>query len=101
MKFINPFARKADPGKKLADLQNRINRILYQLNNGQAYTPPDKIESYVDDGYKSSVHVYSVITAITQRCTGIPFKHMAGDKEVANSQLIQLLDRNSQSFAEP
>ena len=97
MKFINPFARKADPGKKLADLQNLINRILYQLNNGQAYTPPDKIESYVDDGYKSSVHVYSVITAITQRCTGIPFKHMAGDKEVANSQLIQLLDRPNPS----
>lgn len=99
MKF--PFFKDRSVSQsKAADLkrlekivQNQLNKILYEYNNGVAYIPPDNIQSYVDDGYKSNIHVYSVVTAITQRCTGIPFKHMNGENEIVNSELVKLLDR--------
>ena len=92
MNIRSLFSKKADQAK-IKDLENQLNRILYQMNNGTAYSPPDNIETYVDDGYKANVHVYSVVTAITQRCTGIPFTHMNGENEIANSELIKLLNR--------
>ena len=82
--------------KKAAPVQaveNLLNAILYQWNGDLSYLPPEKIESYIKEGYKGNTHVYSVVTAITQRCTGIPFKHYEGDKEVTNSDVIKLLNQ--------
>jgi HK97 family phage portal protein len=82
--------------KKAAPVQaveNLLNAILYQWTGDLAYLPPEKIESYIKEGYKGNTHVYSVVTAITQRCTGIPFKHYEGDKEIANSEVIKLLNQ--------
>lgn len=90
MTLKNIFSRKAAPIKAI---ENLLNAILYQWTGDMAYLPPDKIDSYINDGYKGNIHVYSVVTAITQRCTGIPFKHYLNDKEVINSEVIKLLSQ--------
>ncbi len=82
--------KKAAP---LKAVENLLNSILYQWTGDMAYLPPDNIQSYIDDGYKGNTHVYSVVTAITQRCTGIPFKHYLNETEVTNSEVIKLLNQ--------
>lgn len=89
MTFRNIF-KKANPFK---GVENLLNAILYQWTGDMAYLPPDNIQSYIDDGYKGNTHVYSVVTAITQRCTGIPFKHFLNENEVTNSDVIKLLSQ--------
>lgn len=86
------FSRKAISGT-VKQLENLLNKILYQWTGDIAYLLPDKIESYINDGYKGNIHVYSVITAITQRCTGIPFRHILNEKDVPNSEMLKLLDK--------
>ena len=73
-------------------LENLLNKILYQYTNDVAYLLDDNMQNYVDAGYKGNIHVYSVISAITQRCTGIPFTHTLNDNEVTNSDMLKLLD---------
>lgn len=86
------FSKKAISGQ-VKQLENLLNRILYQWTGDIAYLLPDKIESYITDGYKGNIHVYSVVSAILQRCTGIPFKHILNDKDVVNSEMLKLLDK--------
>lgn len=90
------FSKKSilDPVKN--QLNNLLNKILYHYTGDIAYLLPDKIESYINDGYKGNIHVYSVVTAITQRCTGIPFKHLLNEKDVVNSDMLKLLDKPNQ-----
>jgi len=83
------FGKKAE--KVYKNLENLLNKILYQWTGDIAYTLPDNMESYINDGYKGNIHVYSVITAITQRCTGIPFTHKLNKADVVNSEMLKLL----------
>ena len=85
------FSRKAISGQ-VKQLGNLLNKILYQWTGDIAYLLPDNIESYINDGYKGNIHVYSVITAITQRCTGIPFKHVLNGEVLEKSDMLELLD---------
>jgi len=90
MNLKNIFSRKAAPMKAV---ENLLNAILYQWTGDMAYLPPDDIQSYIDDGYKGNIHVYSVVTAISQRCTGIPFEHYVNGEEVKNSEVLKLLSQ--------
>jgi len=86
---IRNIFKKSNP--VLKGVENILNSILYQWTGDMAYLPPDNIEAYINEGYKGNIHVYSVVTAISQRTTGIPFKHMNGEKEVENSEVLKLL----------
>jgi len=90
MNIRNIFSKKAAPYKAV---ENLLNSILYQWTGEMGYLPPDNIESYIKDGYKGNVHVYSVVTAITQRCTGIPFTHNLNENPVLNSEVLKLLSQ--------
>lgn len=58
--FKNMFSRKS---AAFDGLKNLLNKALYQFTGDIGYLIPDKIESYVNDGYRSNIHVYSVTTA--------------------------------------
>jgi HK97 family phage portal protein len=89
---MNIFKQLFQKAAKATGMKNLLNRILYQMTGQVSYLLDANIENYINHGYKGNVHVYSVTTAIMQRITGIPFKHMMNDKEIVNSELIKLLN---------
>lgn len=74
-------------------IENKLNAALYQYTNGAAYLPDANNETYIEKGYKGNLQVYSVISAIARRCTGLPFKHYNGETELTNSDLIKRLEK--------
>jgi len=72
-------------------VQNLLNQIMYQFTGNISYLLDSNIETYVNEGYKANNHVYSVTTAIMQRCTGIPFQHRVNDDVLEKSDLIERL----------
>lgn len=88
--FKNIFSRKSSA---FDGLKNLLNKALYQFTGDIGYMIPDKIESYVNDGYRSNIHVYSVTTAIANRTTGFQLQHFDGEREIANSKTLALLSR--------
>lgn len=75
------------------EIENKLNKALYSFTKDVAYMPDANNDTYINKGYKQNLQVYSVVTAITQRCTGLPFKHFKGDKEIVNSNLIKLFGK--------
>lgn len=78
--------------KATTGVENLLNRILYQMTGQLTYLLDANVETYVNEGYKGNVHVYSVVSSIIQRMPGIPFQHLLNDEHVKNSELIRLLN---------
>lgn len=89
MKILGYTITKADTKV----LENKLNQILYQNTNNTVYLPDSNNETYIEKGYKGNLQVYSVVSAITRRCTGMSFKHVFKDNEIVNSDLIKLLNK--------
>lgn len=94
MNILGFTITKSNQYKALEQLiDNKLNKILYQYSNNAAYVPDANNETYIEKGYKGNLQVYSVVSAITRRCTGLPFKHMQGETEIKTSELIKLFDK--------
>jgi len=63
------------------------------LTGDMVYLMPADIDSYINNGYKANVHVYSVVNAIANRATGIPLQFEQNEKIKDNAKVLDLLKR--------
>jgi HK97 family phage portal protein len=68
-------------------------RLLANVRNQPVYMP-DKIESYINDGYLFNPSVYSIVSFIAQKAGAIPW----GVYEVKNDKALQLYKSASQDL---
>jgi len=78
---------------KAPALENLLNRALYTFTGQQPYLLDANVENYVNDGYKGNIHVYSVVSAILDRCTGIQLTLERNEEPITVSPLLDLLAR--------
>jgi len=83
--------------------KNLINETLYKYTaGGMPYLLDANNENYINEAYKANIHVYSVVSSIIDRCSGIPIQVKKGADILPTSQLGDLLKRPnpSQSWEE-
>ena len=74
-------------------INNALNYALYKLTGDMVYLMPADIDSYINNGYKANVHVYSVVNAIANRANGIPLQFEQNEKIKENAKVLDLLKR--------
>jgi HK97 family phage portal protein len=77
MGFTNPTQQVA----------NKLNQAIYQFFSGYFYTLPDNKKTYLDEGYRKNLDVYSIIRLIAGKSADA---HLKGVKYDAQGEEVEL-----------
>ena len=91
--IIQKAANIFNPTQQVA---NKLNQAIYSFFNGYFYTLPDNKKTYLDEGYRKNLDVYSIIRLIAgksadARLKGIKYNAQGEEVELPKTDYLQRL----------